>query len=79
MPFSLRIPPEKARLIREAAERDGLTQTAFIMEAVDRKLGVSPGRALIIKSLAGWLDQAEGVELEAHLAVFEQIQPGDWP
>ncbi len=42
MPLSLRIPPEKESMIAEAARKAGKTKTAFILEAVDEKLGLSP-------------------------------------
>ena len=39
MPISLRIPPQKETMIREAAAKAGKTKTAYILEAVDEKLG----------------------------------------
>lgn len=78
MPISLRIPKEKEDLISQAAKRAGKTKTAFILEALDEKLGLKEDRAQTIRSLAGWLGEEEASELRASLAVFEEIQEEDW-
>jgi predicted DNA-binding protein len=35
MPLSLRIPPEKEKIIKIATKRAGKTKSAFIVEAID--------------------------------------------
>ena len=79
MPVSLRIPPEKAEMIRKAAARDRMSKTSFILEAIDEKLGVVKNREQTIRELAGWMSHEEAKELRQSLKVFEEIREGDWP
>jgi len=44
MPLSLRIPPEKEELIKKTALKAGKTKSAYILEAVDEKLGLVKNR-----------------------------------
>ena len=78
MPVSLRIPVEKERKIKKAAASSGKTKTAYILEAVDEKLGLQKSRAEIIKKLAGWMAHEEAEELRKAVNVFNNIQQGDW-
>lgn len=78
MPLSLRIPPHKEELLCALARRSGKTKTAVIMEAVDEKLGLHKDRRQLIHDLAGWMSPQEARELEQSLAVFEQVNEGDW-
>ena len=78
MPISLRIPPEKDKLIRKAAKKSGTTKTAIILEAVDEKLGLTKSREQTIRELAGWLTHEEAHELRQSVEVFNQINEGDW-
>ena len=55
MPLSLRIPPKKEELIKKTALKAGKTKSAFILEAVDEKLGLVKNREKTIRELAGWL------------------------
>ena len=79
MPLSLRIPPEKEELIKIASKRAGKTKSAFIVEAIDEKLGLTKNRKEAIRQLAGWLTHDEAEELRTSLDVFNQINEGDWP
>ncbi len=79
MPLSLRIPPEKEKMIKMASERAGKTKSAFIVEAIDEKLGLAKNRRKTIRQLAGWLTHEEAEELRTSLDVFNQINEGDWP
>ena len=79
MPLSLRIPPEKEKMIRIASKRAGKTKSAFIVEAIDEKLGLVKNRKKLIRDLAGWLTPEEAKELRTSLEVFNQINDGDWP
>jgi hypothetical protein len=79
MPLSLRIPPDKEKLIEIAAKKEGKTKSAFILEAIDEKLGVTSTRAHLIRDLAGWLSHEEAEELRNSVAVFGRIHEGDWP
>ena len=79
MPLSLRISPEKEKMIKIASKKAGITKSAFIMEAVDEKLGISENREQIIRRLAGWLSHEEAEELRNAVEVFNQINEGDWP
>jgi predicted transcriptional regulator len=78
MPVSLRIPSEKERKIRRAAAKSGKTKTAYILEAIDEKLGLQKSRAEIIRKLAGWMRHAEAEELRKAVNVFNTIHQGDW-
>ena len=79
MPLSLRIPPEKEQMIKIASQKAGKTKSAFIVEAIDEKLGLVKNRKQTIRQLAGWLTPEEAEELRASLDVFNQINEGDWP
>ncbi len=78
MPVSLRIPLEKEKKIRKAAARSGKTKSAYILEALDEKLGLQQNREQIIKELAGWLPHQEAEELRKAVEVFNTIRQGDW-
>ena len=78
MPLSLRIPPEKEKMINRAAAKAGKTKSAFILEAVDEKLGLVKDREQTVRELAGWLSTEEAKELRESLRVFSQIHEGDW-
>jgi hypothetical protein len=78
MPISLRIPPEKEKIIKRFAKKAGTTKTAVILSAVDEKLGLTKSREQTIRELAGWLSHDEAGELRETLSVFGQIREGDW-
>jgi len=78
MPLSLRIPPEKEQMIKVASKRAGQTKSAFILEAIDEKLGLVKNRKKTIRQMAGWLTHAEAEELRTPVNVFNQINEGDW-
>ena len=78
MPISLRIPPEKEKIIQRFAKKAGTTKTAVILNAVDEKLGLTKTREQSVRELAGWLSHEEANELRETLAVFGQIHEGDW-
>jgi len=78
MPLSLRIPPKKEEVIRRAAAKAGMTKTAYILEAVDEKLGISKGRAQTIRDLAGWLSHEEAEELRELVEIFNRVDQEDW-
>ena len=78
MPLSLRIPPEKEKRIEKAARKAGKKKSAFILEAVDEKLGIMKDRGRMIRELAGWLPRDEAQDLRAHLAVFGEVREEDW-
>ncbi len=78
MPISLRMSPEKEKLIQKFAKKAGTTKTAVIIDAVDEKLGLTKSREQSIRELAGWLSRDEANELRETLSVFGQINEGDW-
>ena len=78
MPISIRIPPEKEKIIQRFAKKAGTTKTAVIISAVDEKLGLTKTREQSIRELAGWLSHEEANELRETLTVFDQIHEGDW-
>lgn len=78
MPVSLRIPPEKEAAIRKAAAKAGKSKTAYILEAIDEKLGLVKNRERTIRELAGWLTHDQARELRDSLKAFGEIHEGDW-
>jgi predicted DNA-binding protein len=78
MPLSLRIPPKKETMIKKAATREGKTKSAYILEAVDEKLGLVKDREKMIRELAGWLSHDAAEELRKATEIFNQINEGDW-
>lgn len=78
MPISLRIPPEKEELIRRAANRERKTKTAFILDAIDEKLGLTKDRAQAVRKLAGYLSPEEAKELKESIEPLREIHDGDW-
>lgn len=78
MPLSLRIPPQKNELIKKAAMKAGKTKSAFILDAVDEKLGIAKSRESTVRELAGWLSHEEADVLRKSTAVFAGIHDGDW-
>ena len=78
MPISLRIHPEKTEMIKKAAMKTGMKKTAYILEAVDEKLGLIKKREQTIRELAGWLSQNEAKELRQSLEIFNKVNEGDW-
>jgi len=78
MPLSLRIPQDKEALLKKTAEKAGKTKTAFILEAVDEKLGLSVDREKTIRELSGWMTHNEAEELRKTVEVFDKTYEGDW-
>ena len=78
MPISLRIPPEKEAMIQEAIAKTGKTKTAYILEAVDEKLGLVEDREQKVRKLAGWLSQGEADELRESVDAFNRVDEADW-
>jgi hypothetical protein len=78
MALSLRIPAEKEELLRKAAAKTGKTKTAFILEALDEKLGLRENREKKVRELAGWMSREEALELRNSINEFNKIEEGDW-
>jgi uncharacterized protein (DUF1778 family) len=78
MPTSLRIPREKDKMITNLAKKRGQTKTAFILNAVDEKLGLIKNREKVIRQAAGWLSRDEAIELREAVAVFNKVDEDDW-
>jgi len=78
MPLSLRISSEKDEMITKAAAKRKKTKTAFILEAVDEKLGLVKAREQLIRELAGWLSHKEAQELREAVEIFNKVNEGDW-
>jgi uncharacterized protein (DUF1778 family) len=78
MPLSLRIPSVKDKMIKKAAAKRKKTKTAFILEAVDEKLGLVKAPEQIVRELAGWLSHKEAQELREAVEVFNKVNEGDW-
>lgn len=78
MPLSLRIPPKKEEMITKAALKVGKTKSAYILDAVDEKLGLVNDREKMIRELAGWLSHDEAEDLRKATDIFNQTNDGDW-
>jgi len=78
MPVSLRIPSEKAEILKKAAAKSRKTKSAFILEAVDEKLGLVKNREQVVRELAGWLSHEEAQELRNAVDIFNKLEEGDW-
>jgi len=78
MPLSLRIPLEKETMIIKAAKKAGRTKSAYIIEAIDEKLGLSNDLETTVRKMAGWLSHDEANELRKSIEVFNRIDEEDW-
>jgi hypothetical protein len=78
MPVSLRVPPGKEEIVRKAAARSGKSKTAYILEAIDEKLGIVKNRERSVGKLAGWMSHEEANELRRSLKVFGEVKAGNW-
>jgi len=78
MPVSLRIPSGKDELLRKAAAKSRKTKTAYILEAVDEKLGFVKDREKVVRELAGWLSHQEAQELRRAVESFNKVDEEDW-
>jgi hypothetical protein len=78
MPLSLRIPPEKEARIQKAAHKAGKSKSAYIIDVVDEKLGLSKGREQVIRELAGWLPHEEAERMRMASKGLREIDERDW-
>jgi uncharacterized protein (DUF1778 family) len=74
MPVSLRIPSEKDEILKKAAAKTRKTKTAYILEAMDEKLGLVKNREQVVRELAGWLSNEEAQELRKAVEVFDRME-----
>jgi hypothetical protein len=79
MLFRLKISDEKEKLIQQASEKTGMSITAFIMEAIDEKLGFAKNREKLIRELAGYLSHEEAEDLRKTVNHFNEINEEGWP
>jgi len=77
MPVSLRIPSGKDEMLRKAAAKSSKTKTAYILEAVDEKLGLIKDREKVVRELAGWLSHEEAQEVRKAVEVFNRVDKED--
>ncbi len=78
MSLSLRVSLEKKEMLKKAAAKTGKTKSAYILEAIDEKLGLIRGREQMIRKFAGWLSPEEAKELRESVRVFDEVSKGDW-
>jgi len=78
MPISLRMPKEKEEAIKKKARKQKKSKTAFILEAIDEKLGITKSREEIIRETAGWLSHEDARELRKSVSVFAEVREEDW-
>ena len=78
MPLSLRIPSKTENMIKRAASKAGKTKSAYILEAVYEKLGLTKSREQLIRETAGWLSRKEATELRKSIDAFGKVDEADW-
>lgn len=78
MPVSLRIPKEKEQILRRRAKAQKKTKTAFILDALDEKLGLAKSREQVIWETAGWLSHKEAEELRKAVSDFAKVREEEW-
>jgi uncharacterized protein (DUF1778 family) len=78
MPGGLRIPSGREEMLRKAAAKSRKTKTAYILEAVDEKLGLVKNREQVVRELAGWLSHKEAQELRKAVESFDRVDEEDW-
>jgi uncharacterized protein (DUF1778 family) len=78
MPVSLRIPKEKEQILRKRAKALRKTKTAFILDALDEKLGLAKSREQIIRETAGWLSHKDAQELRKAISGFAKVDEEEW-
>ena len=78
MPVSLRIPSGKGEMLRKAAAKSRKTKTAYILEAVDEKLGLVKNREQLAREVSGWLSHEEAQELRKAVEIFNKVDEEDW-
>ncbi|MEN6507195.1 MAG: hypothetical protein ABFD63_00150 [Smithella sp.] len=65
-------------MIKKAALKEKKTKTAFVIEAIDEKLGLVRNRESALRNFSGWLTNKEAEELRHATKIFEAIEEGDW-
>lgn len=78
MPVSLRIPKEKEQILRRRAKAQKKTKTAFILDAIDEKLGLVKSREQVIRETAGWLSHKDAQELRKAVSDFAKVREEEW-
>ena len=78
MPLSLRIPPDKQALIGKAAMKAGKSKSAYILDALDEKLGLLKSREQVIRELAGWLSHEEADSMRRASEGLRVLDERDW-
>jgi hypothetical protein len=78
MPLSLRIPSKKDEMIKKAVAKTGKTKSAYIIEAIDEKLGLIKNREQMVRELSGWMSHKEAEELRDAVSIFNRVNQGDW-
>lgn len=74
MPVSLRVPSKKDEKNKKVAAKNRKTKTAYILEAVDEKLGLVKNREQVAKELADWLSHEEAQELRKAVEIFNKVE-----
>jgi len=78
MPLSLRMPPEKEAIIQKAARKAGKSKSAYILDALDEKLGLAKSREEVIRELAGWLPHDEADRMRRVAEGLREVDERDW-
>ena len=77
--FVLSKPEPRAQHCSKACDlKEKKTKTAFVIEAIDEKLGLVRNRESALRNFAGWLTNKEAEELRHATKIFETIEEGDW-
>jgi uncharacterized protein (DUF1778 family) len=78
MPVSLRIPKEKEEILKKRAKAVRKTKTAFILDAIDEKLGLAKSREQIIRETAGWMSHKDAQELRKAISDSAKVDEEEW-
>jgi len=65
---------KKDKMIKKSVAKDKKTKTAYILEAVDEKLGLVKNREQVVRELAGWLSHEDAQELRKAVETFERVE-----
>ncbi len=61
-------------MTKKSVARSRKTKTAYILEAVDEKLGLVKKREQVVRELAGWLIHEEAQELRKAVEIFSRVE-----
>ena len=61
-------------MIKKSTAKGKKTKMAYILEAVDEKLGLVKNRERLVRELAGWLSHEQAQELRKTVETFNKVE-----